>query len=164
MPNPFQNRLELQLSMLCRRCGRKILLMSEKQEAQMNGGLCRDCCPPEKRRFKGLTEEQKRLFQEVLERTRKENERGHGIMNRKKFDETVARLCALGVLDRGDLILVHNPGLKRKAEECIATVEVGVADLGDRHECNLGLPYCAPSEYRLHVCTVSPAPPYNSSR
>jgi hypothetical protein len=38
-----QDRLELTLSMLCRRCGRKLLLMSEKLEAQMNGGLCQDC-------------------------------------------------------------------------------------------------------------------------
>jgi NMD protein affecting ribosome stability and mRNA decay len=35
--------LELQLSMLCVRCGGKIVLMSEKLECQMTGGLCRDC-------------------------------------------------------------------------------------------------------------------------
>jgi len=35
--------LELSLSMLCRKCGRKLLAMSEKLEAQMTGGLCRDC-------------------------------------------------------------------------------------------------------------------------
>ena len=35
--------LQLQLSMLCRKCGCKILLMSDKLEAEMNGGLCRDC-------------------------------------------------------------------------------------------------------------------------
>lgn len=35
--------LELELSMLCRKCGRKLLSMSEKLEAQMTGGLCSDC-------------------------------------------------------------------------------------------------------------------------
>jgi hypothetical protein len=38
-----QADLELTLSMLCRKCGRKLVLMSEKLEAQMNGGLCQDC-------------------------------------------------------------------------------------------------------------------------
>ncbi len=40
MPYLSQDRLVLELSMLCRRCGRKILLMSEKLECQMTGGLC----------------------------------------------------------------------------------------------------------------------------
>jgi hypothetical protein len=35
--------LELELSMFCRKCGRKLLAMHEKLEAQMAGGLCRDC-------------------------------------------------------------------------------------------------------------------------
>ena len=43
MPNPSYNRLELQLPMLCRSCGGKILLPYEKSEAQMNGGLCQLC-------------------------------------------------------------------------------------------------------------------------
>jgi len=43
VPNHIPSRLELELSMLCRKCGRKTLLVSEKLEAQMTGGLCRDC-------------------------------------------------------------------------------------------------------------------------
>ena len=53
MPSFSQNRLELTLSMLCRRCGRKMILMADKLEAQMNGGLCRDCAKSEPRRVGG---------------------------------------------------------------------------------------------------------------
>jgi len=35
--------LALKLSMTCRKCGRKMLRVSEKLEAQMNGGRCCDC-------------------------------------------------------------------------------------------------------------------------
>ena len=32
-----------ELSMLCRGCRRKLVLMSDKLEAEMTGGLCPDC-------------------------------------------------------------------------------------------------------------------------
>ena len=35
--------LALRLSMTCRKCGRKMLRVSEKLEAQMNGGRCGNC-------------------------------------------------------------------------------------------------------------------------
>jgi len=35
--------LALELSMLCRECGRKIVLMPDKLEAEMAGHLCPDC-------------------------------------------------------------------------------------------------------------------------
>ena len=38
-----QDLLELTLSMVCRKCGRKLLFMPEKLECQMTGGLCSDC-------------------------------------------------------------------------------------------------------------------------
>lgn len=38
-----QRDLELTLSVLCRRCGRKLVFIPEKLEAEMTGGLCADC-------------------------------------------------------------------------------------------------------------------------
>ena len=35
--------LEIELAMVCQKCGRKIVLLPDKWDALMNGGLCPDC-------------------------------------------------------------------------------------------------------------------------